>query len=59
MDVHGKLPIKSIWRYIINMKDIDDRSLYEKNIQDRTKLRYVIGLLVRWKQHLNMLRLVG
>ena len=30
----------------------DNRSLYEKAIQDRSKLHYLVGLLVRWKQHL-------
>ena len=29
----------------------DNRSLYEKAIQDRSKLHYLVGLLVRWKQH--------
>lgn len=29
----------------------ENRSLYEKAIQDRSKLHYLVGLLVRWKQH--------
>lgn len=29
----------------------DNRSLYEKAIQDRSKLHYLVGLLVRCKQH--------
>ena len=31
--------------------ETDNRSLYEKAIQDRSKLHYLVGLLVRWKQH--------
>lgn len=27
------------------------RTLYEKSIQDRSLLRYIIGLIARWKQH--------
>lgn len=26
-------------------------TLYEQNIQNRTRLHYLIGLAVRWKQH--------
>ena len=29
----------------------DTRTLYERNIQDRSTFRYIIGLLARWKQH--------
>lgn len=29
----------------------DKRTLYERNIQDRSTFRYIIGLLARWKQH--------
>lgn len=29
----------------------EKRTLYECNIQDRSTLRYYIGLIVRWKQH--------
>lgn len=29
----------------------DNRTLYEKNIQDRSFSRYYIGLIVRWKQN--------
>lgn len=28
-----------------------ERTLYERNVQDRSLLRYYIGLLARWKQH--------
>ena len=31
---------------------MENRTLYEKSIQDRNLLRYVIGLIVRWKQNL-------
>lgn len=31
---------------------MESRTLYEKSIQDRNLLRYVIGLIVRWKQNL-------
>lgn len=27
------------------------RTLYERNIQDRSTLRYVLGLIIRWKQN--------
>lgn len=30
---------------------LDNRTLYEKNVQDRNQLRYLIGLIVRWKQN--------
>lgn len=30
----------------------DTRTLYEKRIQDRSRLRYLLGLLVRWKANL-------
>ena len=30
---------------------MDNRTLYEKNVQDRTKFRYYLGLIVRWKQN--------
>mgnify|MGYP003234431010 CR=1 FL=1 len=29
----------------------DNRTLYEKNVQDRNLLHYLIGLIVRWKQN--------
>ena len=29
----------------------DKRTIYEKNIQSRSTLRYIVGLLARWKQH--------
>ena len=29
----------------------DNRTLYERNIQDRSTFRYIVGLLARWKQH--------
>lgn len=31
---------------------VQDRTLYEKSVQDRSRLRYFIGLIVRWKQNL-------
>lgn len=34
------------------MKKADNRSLYEIAVQDRSKLHYIIGLLVRWKNNL-------
>lgn len=34
----------------------DHRSLYEKNVQSRSTLRYYIGLIVRWKQNLKYIR---
>ena len=30
---------------------LDNRSLYEKTVQDRSKLHYLLGLLIRWKQN--------
>lgn len=33
-----------------------ERSLYEKNIQDRSRLRYILGLIVRWKQNFKYIR---
>lgn len=29
----------------------NNRTLYERNIQDRSTFRYIIGLIVRWKQN--------
>ena len=29
----------------------NNRTLYERKIQDRTTFRYIIGLIVRWKQN--------
>lgn len=29
----------------------NNRTLYEKNVQDRSTFRYIIGLIVRWKQN--------
>lgn len=34
----------------------DNRTLYEKNVQDRSRLRYLIGLVVRWKQNFKYAR---
>ena len=34
----------------------DNRTLYEKNVQDRSRLRYFVGLLVRWKQNFKYAR---
>lgn len=33
-------------------------TLYEKNVCERSKLRYYIGLIVRWKQHFKYVRAV-
>ena len=35
---------------------LDNRTLYEKNVQDRNQLRYLIGLIVRWKQNFKYAR---
>lgn len=34
------------------------RTLYEQNVQDRSTLRYIIGLIVRWKQHFKYARAI-
>lgn len=34
----------------------DNRTLYEKKVQDRSQLRYFIGLIVRWKQNFKYAR---
>ncbi len=34
----------------------DNRTLYERNVQDRSTLRYLIGLIVRWKQNFKYVR---
>lgn len=34
----------------------DNRTLYERNVQDRSRLRYVAGLIVRWKQNIKYVR---
>lgn len=34
---------------VYNMED--HKTLYEKNVQDRSRLHYLIGLIVRWKQN--------
>lgn len=34
----------------------DNRTLYEKSVQDRSTLRYVLGLIVRWKQNWKYVR---
>lgn len=34
----------------------DNRTLYEKAIQDRSYVHYLIGLLARWKQHFKYAR---
>lgn len=34
------------------------RTLYERNIQDRSLLRYYIGLLARWRQHFKYVKAV-
>ena len=35
---------------------LDNRTLYEKNVQDRNQLLYLIGLIVRWKQNFKYAR---
>lgn len=37
---------------------MDNRSLYEKSVQDRSKLRYILGLVARWKQHFKYVKAV-
>lgn len=34
----------------------DNRTLYEINVQDRSRLRYIAGLIVRWKQNIKYVR---
>lgn len=34
----------------------DNRTLYDKSVQDRNYLHYFIGLIVRWKQHFKYAR---
>lgn len=34
----------------------DNRTPYEKSIQDRSSIRYIIGLIVRWKQNRKYVR---
>lgn len=29
----------------------DNRTVYERKVQDRSTFRYIVGLLARWKQH--------
>lgn len=36
----------------------DQRTLYERNVQDRSTSHYIIGLLVRWKQHFKYVKAV-
>lgn len=38
------------------MMEEDNRTLYEKAIQDRSYAHYLIGLLARWKQHFKYAR---
>lgn len=38
------------------MMEEDNRTLYEKSIQDRSYAHYLIGLLARWKQHFKYAR---
>lgn len=35
---------------------MDNRTLYEKNIQDRSTFRYILGLIARWKQNFKYVR---
>lgn len=34
----------------------DNRTLYERNVQDRSRLRYIMGLIVRWRQNIKYVR---
>lgn len=34
----------------------DNRTLYEKSVQDRSTLRYYLGLIIRWKQNWKYVR---
>ena len=34
----------------------DNITLYERNVQERSTLRYIIGLIARWKQNLKYVR---
>ena len=36
--------------------ETDNRTLYEKSVQDRSTLRYIMGLIVRWKQNFKYVR---
>lgn len=38
----------------MNMQD--NRTLYERNVQDRSRLRYIAVLIVRWKQNIKYVR---
>ncbi len=38
------------------MDNQDKRTLYERNIQDRSTLHYIVGLLARWKQNFKYVR---
>lgn len=35
---------------------MDTRSLYERNVQDRSQLRYLLGLIARFKQNIKYVR---
>lgn len=34
----------------------DNRTRYEKSVQDRSTLRYYLGLIIRWKQNWKYVR---
>lgn len=34
----------------------EHKTLYEKNVQDRSRLHYLLGLLIRWKQNFKYVR---
>ena len=36
----------------------DNRTVYERKVQDRSTFRYIVGLLARWKQHFKYARAV-
>ena len=35
----------------MKIDNIKDKTEYEKNIENRSLFRYLIGLMARWKQH--------
>lgn len=43
-------------KYSESVNSYTTRTVYEKSVQDRSVLRYYLGLLVRWKQNLKYVR---
>lgn len=52
MDIKNNISPKKGANNIYLSKMQDNRTLYEKNIQDRSQLHYLIGLIVRWIQNI-------